>query len=154
MTRFVLPPLDESWRALPLGKLAAIKYGSALPASSRATDGIVPVYGSGAKVGIHDTYLHNERSIVIGRKGSVGSIVLTDGPFWCIDTAYYLDELSGAVDLDYLAIYLESLDLSRLAISVAIPGLNRKELAAVPIPLPIPFVGRGQTPSSRSVSRR
>lgn len=136
MTRFVLPPLDESWQALPLGKLAAIKYGSALVASSRAIDGGVPVYGSGGKVGTHDAYLHNGKSIVIGRKGSVGSIFLTDGPFWCIDTAYYLDELSEIISLDYLAAYLQSLDLSRLAISVAIPGLNRKELAAVPIPLP------------------
>jgi type I restriction enzyme S subunit len=136
MTRFVLPPLDESWQALPLGKLAAIKYGSALTTSSRATDGTVPVYGSGAKVGTHDAYLHDERSIIIGRKGSVGSIVLTDGPFWCIDTAYYLAELSEAVDLEYLSKYLKSLDLSRLSISVGVPGLNREELASVPIPLP------------------
>lgn len=136
MTRFVLPKLDDSWQALPLGKLAEIKYGSALTASSRTINGTVPVYGSGAKVGTHDAYLHNERSIIIGRKGSVGSIVLTDGPFWCIDTAFYLDELSGALNLDCLAIYLESIDLSRLAISVAIPGLSRKELAVVPIPLP------------------
>jgi type I restriction enzyme, S subunit len=136
MTRFVLPAIDESWHVLPLGKLAAIKYGSALVASSRATEGNVPVYGSGGIVGTHDAYLHTGKSIVIGRKGSVGSIFLTDGPFWCIDTAYYLDELSELVSLDYLAAYLQSLDLSRLAISVAIPGLNRKELAAVPIPLP------------------
>lgn len=136
MTRFVLPKLDQSWQALPLGKLAAIRYGNALTASTRAVGGQVPVYGSGGVVGNHDEALHNERSIVIGRKGSVGSIFLTDGPFWCIDTAYFLDDLSGAVTLDYLAAYLKSLDLSRLAISVAVPGLNRQELAAVPIPLP------------------
>jgi type I restriction enzyme S subunit len=136
MTRFVLPLLDDSWKALPLGKLAEIKYGSALTTTSRATDGVVPVYGSGTKVGTHDAYLHAERSIVIGRKGSVGSIVLTDGPFWCIDTAYYLAELSDVVDIEYLAMYLKSLDLSRLSISVGVPGLNREELAAVPVPLP------------------
>jgi type I restriction enzyme, S subunit len=136
MTRFVLPPLDDSWQALTLGKLAAIKYGSALTATSRASDGAVPVYGSSGQVGTHNTPLHTERSIVIGRKGSVGSIFLTNGPFWCIDTAYYLAELSEVVSLDFLAAYLQSLDLSRLAISVAIPGLNRQELAGVPVPLP------------------
>jgi type I restriction enzyme S subunit len=136
MTRFVLPQLDESWRALPLGELAEIKYGSALTTSSRAINGEVPVYGSGGVVGTHDEALHARASIVVGRKGSVGSIFLTEGPFWCIDTAYYLDQLNDAVNLEYLAAYLQSLDLSRLAISVAVPGLNRKELALVPVPLP------------------
>jgi type I restriction enzyme S subunit len=94
------------------------------------------VYGSGGQVGTHDVALHNQRSIIVGRKGSVGSIFVSDGPFWCIDTAYYLDNLSEWVNIDYLASYLKSLDLSRLAISVAVPGLNRQELAAVPVPLP------------------
>jgi len=136
MTRFVLPPLDESWRALPLGSLAEIKYGSALTASSRAINGEIPVYGSGGVIGTHDEPLHSKKSIVIGRKGSVGSIFLTRGAFWCIDTAYYLDQLNESVNIEYLAAYLQSLDLSRLAISVAVPGLNRKELALVPVPLP------------------
>lgn len=136
MTRFVLPQLDDSWIALPLGELAEIKYGSALTASARTTNGELPVYGSGGIVGRHDEALHSMASIVIGRKGSVGSIFLTEGPFWCIDTAYYLDHVSEAVSLEYLSTYLQSIDLSRLAISVGVPGLNRKELALVPVPLP------------------
>lgn len=136
MTRFVLPRLDSTWRAVPLGTLAEIKYGSALTAENRAVDGAIPVYGSGGVVGSHDQALHFERSIVIGRKGSVGSIFLTDGSFWCIDTAYYLDQLNESVNIEYLAAYLRSLDLSRLSISVAVPGLNRKELSIVPVPLP------------------
>ncbi|MFD2013407.1 restriction endonuclease subunit S [Acinetobacter vivianii] len=67
-----------------------------------------------------------KKSIVIGRKGSVGSIFLTQGPFWCIDTAYYLDQLNESINIEYLAAYLHSIDLSRLSISVAVPGLNRK----------------------------
>lgn len=136
MTRFVLPKLDRTWSAHQLGSLVAIKYGSALTAESRVNEGGVPVYGSGGIVGKHDVALSNFQSIIVGRKGSVGAVFLTDGPFWCIDTAYYLDELNEIVDVHYLIAYLRSLDLSRLAISVAVPGLNRKELEAVPIPLP------------------
>lgn len=136
MTRFVLPRLDPSWLAVPLGNLAQIKYGSALTSESRAVGGEVPVYGSGGVVGAHDQALHFEKSIVIGRKGSVGSIFLTKGSFWCIDTAYYLEQLNESVNIEYLAAYLQSIDLSRLSISVAIPGLNRKELSIVPVPLP------------------
>lgn len=136
MTRFVLPRLDQTWWAIPLGALAEIKYGSALTSESRAVGGEVPVYGSGGVVGYHDQALHSEKSIVIGRKGSVGSIFLTKGSFWCIDTAYYLDQLNESVNIEFLAAYLELIDLSRLSISVAVPGLNRKELSIVPVPLP------------------
>lgn len=136
MTRFVLPSLASSWRVLPLGELAEIKYGSALISESRVVGGDVPVYGSGGVVGTHDEALHSAKSIVIGRKGSVGSIFLTEGPFWCIDTAYYLDRLNESVDIEYLAAYLQSINLSRLSISVAVPGLNRKELSLVSVPLP------------------
>lgn len=136
MTRFVLPRLDPTWRVVPLGTLAEIKYGSALTSEARVADGAIPVYGSGGVVGSHDQALHPVKSIVIGRKGSVGSIFLTKGAFWCIDTAYYLDQLNESVNIEYLAAYLQSLDLSRLSISVAVPGLNRKELSIVPVPLP------------------
>lgn len=136
MTRFVLPHLDPTWRVVPLGELAEIKYGSALISESRAIGGDVPVYGSGGVVGTHDEALHSDKSIVIGRKGSVGSIFLTEGSFWCIDTAYYLDQLNESVNIEYLAAYLKSIDLSRLSISVAVPGLNRKELSIVSVPLP------------------
>lgn len=136
MTRFVLPRLDPTWRVVPLGELAEIKYGSALISESRAIGGDVPVYGSGGVVGTHDEALHSDNSIVIGRKGSVGSIFLTKGSFWCIDTAYYLDQLNESVNIEYLAAYLKSIDLSRLSISVAVPGLSRKELSIVSVPLP------------------
>ena len=135
MTRFVLPPLGKSWIAMPLGKLASIKYGSSLTAESRL-EGDIPVYGSGGLVGKHNTPLHSQKSIVIGRKGSVGAIYLTDGPFWCIDTAYFLDDVSEQINLEYLAAYLQSVDLARLSISVAVPGLNRQELSIVPVPIP------------------
>ncbi len=136
MTRIVLPQLDRSWLVTPLKELASINYGSALTASSRASEGEIPVYGSGGVVGSHNEALKHVRSIVIGRKGSVGSVFLTDGPFWCIDTAFFLDDFSEIISLDFLAILLKSIDLSRLAISVAVPGLNRRDLEEIPVPLP------------------
>ncbi|MFG0605705.1 restriction endonuclease subunit S [Vibrio mimicus] len=136
MTRFVLPELDSSWRVAPLGSLVKINYGSALTSAARADNGDIPVYGSGGLVGNHDDALHGNRSIVIGRKGSVGSIFLTDGPFWCIDTAYYTDQLNDSIDLEYLSIYLKLANLSKLSISVGVPGLNRNDLSSVPVPIP------------------
>ena len=62
----------------------------------------------------NDRYcIYEHRSIVIGRKGSVGSVYLTEGAFWCIDTAYFLDNLNELVNIEYLSTYLKSIDLSQ-----------------------------------------
>jgi len=93
MSRFAFKNLPVTWASVPLGKLAEIKYGKALPFEVRSMAGSVEVYGSGGIVGQHDQALHDQPSIVIGRKGSVGSVFQPRKPFWCIDTAYYLDKL-------------------------------------------------------------
>lgn len=126
----------ESWTVVPLGDLSEIVYGKALPASDRTSGGAVPVFASGGVVGYHDEALVEHPSVVIGRKGSVGTIHLTSGPFWCIDTAFYLDGLGEQIDLEYLAIYLKAANLARLAITVGVPGLNRQDLARVPVLVP------------------
>lgn len=128
--------IPENWLHISLSELCSIQYGKALTASNRISAGSVPVFASSGQVGVHDEAMLGQKSIVIGRKGSVGSIHVTEGPFWCIDTAYYLDSLHQQVDLEYLAEYLRAANLSRLAITVGVPGLNRQDLARVPVSLP------------------
>ena len=50
-----------------------LHYGKALKKSDRM-EGEIPVYGSGGITGYHNTALINKASIIIGRKGSVGSL--------------------------------------------------------------------------------
>jgi type I restriction enzyme, S subunit len=136
VTRYVLPPLPATWTTFSLGELTNIQYGKALQADLRKEGGTIPVYGSGGIVGYHDSALHETPSLVIGRKGSVGATFQVEEPFWCIDTAFYLDELNSEVDIGFLAKYLAAINLSQLTIVVGVPGLNRNDLASVPVPLP------------------
>lgn len=136
MSRIVLPELPHTWTAVRIGDIARVVYGDALTAEMRNSEGGVNVYGSGGIVGKHDVSLHPGPSIVIGRKGSVGSIYLETQPFWCIDTAFYLDRISDQVDIEFLFYLLAFLDLRRLAIVVGVPGLNRSDLESTEIPLP------------------
>ena len=57
-------------------------------------------------------------------------------PFWCIDTAFYLDNVSPVVNLEFLSHALHVLDLARLSIVVGVPGVSRKDIEAQKIPLP------------------
>lgn len=136
MGKYVWPPLPATWHLVRFGDFAKVAYGKALKAEHRQAEGSFKVYGSGGIVGTHNEFLHEGPSIIIGRKGTVGAVYYADEPFWCIDTAYYLGELDGYIDIEYLVYLLRYINLARLTIVVGVPGLNRQDLESVEIPLP------------------
>lgn len=136
MSQFQMADFPASWTTARIGDLAEIQYGKSLRSDERSGTGDVPVFGSGGQVGSHDRALHPGPSIVIGRKGTVGAVYYTPGPFWCIDTAFYLENISPAVDIEFLAHMLRVIDLSRLVITVGVPGISRKDIEPQRIPLP------------------
>ena len=128
--------LPSKWTIVEVGKVARIVYGKGLPPEQRAGEGGIPVFGSSGIVGEHNQALYSEPSIIIGRKETVGSIHYVSSPFWCIDTAFYLDSISSGVDIEFLAHALRKIDLSRFSITVGVPGINRNDIARTQIPLP------------------
>jgi type I restriction enzyme S subunit len=63
-------------------------------------------------------------AIVVGRKGTIGSVYEIDGPFWPIDTVYYVTSKANA-DRRWLAETLRFLRLDELNEGTGVPGLNR-----------------------------
>lgn len=90
----------EGWHAVALGDVIRLEYGRALSASAREP-GDVPVYGSNGVCGQHSAALVNERGIVVGRKGTAGSVTVTSGPFWPIDTTYSLSLASKLTSIGW-----------------------------------------------------
>ncbi|NLC61708.1 MAG: hypothetical protein GX761_10575, partial [Gammaproteobacteria bacterium] len=73
--------------------------------------------------------------LVVGRKGNVGSVFISNEDFWPIDTAYFVRETPCA-GIRFLYYLLQSLRLERLDRSTAIPGLNRDDAYDLPVLLP------------------
>lgn len=132
----LLTKAPTEWSTTQIQHIANVVYGSSLPAKVRIEEGGVPVYASGGIVGYHNQMLHAGPSIVIGRKGAVGTIYYVGSAFWAIDTAFYLDNISPDVDLEFLAHILRYMDLSRFSIVVGVPGINRRDIERQIIPLP------------------
>ena len=85
----------------------------------------MPVYGSGGITGWHDKALVNEASLVVGRKGTVGSIYWESRPFFPIDTVFYVKTNKP---LTYVHQLLLTLGLSEMNTDAAVPGLNRENV--------------------------
>lgn len=125
----------SSWGRVNLGSVCQFRYGKSLPAKARSGSSF-PVVGSGGVVGYHDQALLNGPGIVVGRKGSIGSVTWLDDPYWPIDTAYYIETDPALIDLRYLFHALKSLPLKSMNKSAAIPGLNRDDAYRLEITLP------------------
>lgn len=130
----MLSDVPEGWSSVALGDVIRLEYGRALSASVREA-GDVPVYGSNGICGKHSAALVNERGIVVGRKGTAGSVNVTTGPFWPIDTTYFVVPRVEA-DFDWLAATLEHARLSELNEATGVPGLNRDKAYVQPVLLP------------------
>ena len=111
----------EGWAIKRIEDILELAYGKALPSTERK-DGIVPVYGSGGITGHHNVPLVDGPSIVVGRKGTVGSLYWEDKPFFPIDTVFYVNP---KLQLTLCYYYLESLRLEEMNTDAAVPGLNR-----------------------------
>jgi type I restriction enzyme S subunit len=118
-----------------LGDVCDFLYGEGLTEAQRR-GGEFPVYGSNGIVGWHDRPLTQEPTIVIGRKGSIGEVHLSELPCWPIDTTYYVQLKEKPCDLVWLYYTLLVLDLTKLNKSAAVPGLNRNDAYEKGIPLP------------------
>jgi type I restriction enzyme, S subunit len=129
------PPLPATWAAAPLGDLAELTHGRALPQARRAA-GSVAVYGSGGVIGEHAHALHDGPSVVIGRTGNAGKVFYVPGPFWCIDTALYVERLAPGVNPEFLALVLEGAKLERLAAGTGVPSVRRADLLRIVVPVP------------------
>src|SRR5436853_5824689 len=79
-----------------LGKIARFEYGKSQTAV-RSLDGIIPVYGTGGLLEYANACLHPGPSVIVGRKGSLGNPIYSQGSFWSVDTTYYTAECAGSM---------------------------------------------------------
>ena len=128
------PPLPDGWQEIRAGDLLTFEYGKALPARLRKPGG-VGVFASAGRVGDHNEPLVSDPVIVIGRKGAAGNVLVTEGPAWVIDTAYYA-RVPESHNIRFLAYRLQAQHLERLDKSTAIPSLSRNDLKRVPVRFP------------------
>lgn len=124
--------VPRGWKVERLETFMELAYGKALKATERIV-GDVPVYGSGGITGYHNESLVNGPSIVIGRKGTVGSLYWEDQPFFPIDTVFYV---RSAIPLTFCFYLLQTLGLADMNTDAAVPGLNRNNVYRLKVPKP------------------
>ena len=120
-----LGEIPKGWDVKRIGDMIELAYGKALKSTDRQ-EGSVPVYGSGGITGYHNEALVPHGAIIVGRKGTVGSLYWEDEPFFPIDTTFYVKP--KAVPMTYCFYVMKTLGLDKMNTDAAVPGLNRENV--------------------------
>jgi len=115
----IVDGVPEGWEKKTLGDVAPLSYGKALKQDDRVS-GPFPVYGSSGIVGTHVKALIPGPTIIVGRKGNVGSVYWSSEDCHPIDTVYYIDSSRCSFHLYYALQHMSFINTD-----VAVPGLNR-----------------------------
>jgi len=130
------------WGSVQWQTLASLEYGKRLEGYQDA-QGDFPVYGTNGLIGWHHTPLCNEAGIIIGRKGAYRGVHFSEGPFYVIDTAFYL-KAKATYSTRWAYYTLCSYDLDSMDSGSAIPSTSRDdfykiELIEPPYPIQLKF---------------
>ncbi len=127
-----LGEIPEGWTLQTLEDVITLAYGKALKKTDRVS-GDFPVYGSGGITGTHEKGLVDGPGIIVGRKGTVGSLYWEDHSFYPIDTVFYA-LCKGPATLEYAFYLLQTLGLEGMNTDAAVPGLNRSNAYRLQLP--------------------
>lgn len=130
-----LGEIPDGWSTTTLGSQVSFEYGKSLTKSQR-NFGTIPVYGSNGIVDYHDKELVSGPGIIIGRKGTVGTVNFSSKDFFPIDTTFWVKILTDTKPINYFYFLLKNLNLDNLTSDSAVPGLNRNTALRTEIVVP------------------
>ena len=120
--------IPKGWEETYVGDILELAYGKALAAKVREA-GPYPVYGSGGINGTHKDALVEGPGIIVGRKGTVGSVFWEQSNFFPIDTVFFVKLLKD-IPLYWVYQNLLQMDIASLGADSAVPGVNRNAVYA------------------------
>lgn len=130
-----LGKIPDGWKAGKIGDILELKYGEPLKMEHRSGKGF-PVVGSSGFVGEHLEAIVKGPGIVVGRKGTMGSVIWIDTDFYPIDTTFYVVDKLQLGTLYYHLLLLKIQDFQSISSDSAVPGLNRNSAYSLAVTIP------------------
>lgn len=118
-----------------MAEICKVSYGKALAKEARSSTGPFHYVGSGGSIARTDDPLVRSETIVVGRKGTAGSVQRYPNGCWPSDTTFYL-EVPGELDGQLIEHQLRAAQLGQHDRSTALPGLGRPDLERTGIRVP------------------
>ena len=94
-----------------------------------------PAFSSAGPKSTHAEFKVRGPGVVIGRKGTLGSVFYSDGDFWPHDTTLWVKDFH-ANDPKFSFYFLQTMGFERLDAGASNPSLNRNHIHTIPVRWP------------------
>jgi type I restriction-modification system DNA methylase subunit len=111
-----------------------VKTGKDVVATDRKK-GEYPFYGANGIIDYVDSYIFDGKYLLTARTGSLGSLHISNGKFWCSGDVHRM-EFENHTLLSYTYYYLQTIDFQKFRTGSAHPKLSGSSLKSIKIPIP------------------
>jgi len=136
--------IPKNWLWTNFGQIIFNRDGERIPiekAERSTRHGSYDYYGASGVIDSIDAYLFDKSLLLIGEDGanlvnrSTPIAFIAHGKYWVNNHAHVLDGISFEF-LQYLEIYINSIDLKPYLTGMAQPKMNQAKMNSIPVPLP------------------
>ena len=128
--------IPEGWEVINLSKIFKLSSGKGL-SRSKFIPGKFSVYGGNGISGVHNEYLLEKPTIIIGRVGEYcGSVHITKPYSWITDNALYVEKYLRDIEQYYLYYLLYFINLNQYAKVGGQPSISQDTVGTIQIGLP------------------
>ena len=128
--------IPDDWETEVLKNFVKVNNGKEIEKEEKEySENAIPVYGSGGIFKYTNEYLFTGKSVMFGRKGTLGKPLYVDDTFWTVDTMYYLTAKEN-VDMKYIYYQLSAFDWIPFITQTALPSIVASEVVSTKFPFP------------------
>ncbi|MDB9488695.1 restriction endonuclease subunit S [Dolichospermum circinale CS-537/01] len=124
----------SKWKTKRLGDFILFPRGFDLLAKDR-TEGNIPVISSSGITGFHNQYKAKGPGVIIGRKGTLGTVHYSEQDYWPHDTTLWVTDFKGNLPR-FIYYLLPLLQLEKYDVGSSNPTLNRNYIHEIITTLP------------------
>ena len=123
------------WATVPLGDVLTFQRGFDITKDEQR-DGPFPVISSSGSKSSHAEFKVRGPGVIIGRKGSLGTVFYSDGNYWPHDTTLWIKDFHGNHPR-FAYYFLQTMGFERLDAGASNPSLNRNHIHTIPVLWPL-----------------
>ena len=125
--------IEKARKNVQLGNILTVCHGKSQHEVA-VSNGQYPILATGGEIGRASSYLYDQPSVLIGRKGTIDRPTYIDIPFWTIDTLFYT-EIHHA-NAKYVYYLFQMIPWYSYNEASGVPSLNAGTIESIEVAIP------------------
>lgn len=133
--------MSKVWTSCSLGEVVTFQRGFDITQKEQIT-GLYYVYSSSGPKSTHDRFKVKAPGVIIGRKGTLGTVFFAENDFWPHDTTLWVKDFHGN-NAKFVFYFLKTMGFEQYDAGAANPSLNRNHIHTLIVTWPnLPTQGK------------